>query len=76
MKPNNEQSRLGRVIENDRLMIGSDISNLIEFDLKNLLNNYFNLSGDVKLSVTAMKDCYLITVSAPASGVKPFGVIK
>lgn len=76
MKLNAEQKRLGRVIENDRLMIGEDISDLIEYDLKNLLNNYFNLNGEVKLNVTAMKNCYLITVTAPASGVKPFGVIK
>lgn len=76
MKLSSEQKRLGKVIENDRLTIGSDMSELIEFDLKNLLNNYFNLSGNVKLGITALKDCYLITVTASASGVKPFGTVK
>ena len=76
MKLNLDQKRLGKVIENDRLMISSDVSSLIEYDLNKLLENYFNLSGAVKLNVTAFKDCYLITISAPASGVKPFGVIK
>lgn len=76
MKKDLQSLRLGRVIENDRLMISAEISSLIEYDLKNLLENYFNLTGKVTMQVTAMKDCYLITVSAPASAVKPFGIIK
>ena len=76
MQKDLETNRLGRIIENDRLMISQEVSGLIEYDLKNLLENYFNLSGKVTLSVTAMKDCYLVTVSAPASGVKPFGIVK
>ena len=71
-----QTKRLGKIIENDRLMISAEASGLIEYDLKNLLENYFNLSGKVNLSVTAMKDCYLITVSAPASSIKTFGVVK
>ena len=76
MKKDMQTKRLGKIIENDRLMISAEISGLIEYDLKNLLENYFNLIGKVNLTVTAMKDCYLITVSAPASGVKPFGMVK
>lgn len=76
MKKDMQTKRLGKIIENDRLMISAEASGLIEYDLKNLLENYFNLSGKVNLSVTAMKDCYLITVSAPASSIKTFGVVK
>ena len=76
MKNDIQTKRLGKIIENDRLMISAEASGLIEYDLKNLLENYFNLSGKVNLTVTAMKDCYLITVSAPASSIKTFGIIK
>ena len=76
MKKDMQTKRLGKIIENDRLMISAEASGLIEYDLKNLLENYFNLSGKVNLSVTAMKDCYLITVSAPESSIKTFGVVK
>lgn len=68
--------RLGKIIENDRLTVSADVSGMIEYDLKNLLENYFNLTGKVTLSVTALTNCYLITVTTTASSVKPFGVIK
>ena len=76
MKTNLLSKRLGKIIESDRLMISAEATGLIEYDLKNLLENYFNLSGKVNLSVTAMKDCYLITISAPASSIKTFGIVK
>ena len=76
MKNTSLSKRLGKIIESDRLMISSEATALIEYDLKNLLENYFNLSGKVNLTVTAMKDCYLITVSAPASSIKTFGIVK
>ena len=68
--------RLKEIIENDRLLLSSDTSEMICYDLKNLLNEYFNVEGGVALSVEPLKDSYEITVKAKASAIKSFGVIK
>ena len=72
----NSKSRLNSVIENDRLIISEDMSSLIEYDLKKLLDNYFNTEGHVKIEVVALKDFYKITVTACAESIKPFALIK
>ncbi len=76
MKSEKVNSRLKNLIEKDRLLIGKDVLELIEFDLYNLLNNYFNLSSSPNLSIETNKDRYEITIKCSASGVKPFGIIK
>lgn len=67
-----QKSRLNKLIENDRLIISSEMSSLINYDLKNLLNNYFNLEGNSTISLSAGKDGYLIEIKVKASGVKAF----
>ncbi len=76
MKNIKVNNRLKKLIEKDRLLLGKDVLELIEFDLYNLLNNYFNLSRGVELSIETLKDRYEITIKCNASGVKPFGIIK
>ncbi len=71
-----KNKRLQNVIEKDRLLISSDLSSLIEYDLTNLLQNYFNIEDKVTISVSPQKECYKITIEGKASGVKPFGIIK
>ncbi len=68
--------RLNKIIENDRLLITSDTSSLIVYDLKRLLDNYFNMEGEVNLIVSAGKSGYDITINGKASGIKSFKVIK
>ncbi len=68
--------RLNKIIENDRLLITSDTSSLIVYDLKRLLDNYFNMEGEVVLTVNAGKTGYDITINGKASGIKTFKVIK
>ena len=65
-----QKHRLNSVIENDRLIISSEMSSLISYDLKNLLNNYFNVEGGVSIRVVAEQNSYKIEISANASGVK------
>lgn len=72
----NFRARLNSVIENDRLIISEDMSELISYDLKKLLDNYFNTEGNVKIEVVALKDSYKITVTAIAESIKPFALIK
>ncbi len=72
----NNKIRLKRVIETDRLLISSDMSSLIAYDLKKLLDNYFNTEGEITISVEALKDCYEITVIARADSIKPFSLVK
>ncbi len=76
MKNEKVNSRLKNLIEKDRLLLGNDVLELIEFDLNNLLNNYFNLSSGVKIKIETLKDRYEITINCSACGVKPFGIIK
>ncbi len=76
MKNQKVNNRLKNLIEKDRLLLGKDVLELIEFDLNNLLNNYFNLSSGVKIQIETLKDRYEITINCSASGVKPFGIIK
>lgn len=71
-----KNKRLQNVIEKDRLLISSDLSSLIEYDLTNLLQNYFNIEDKVTITVSPQKECYKISIEGKASGVKPFGIIK
>ncbi len=64
------------IILNDRLMLSKDTSEMICYDLKNVLNEYFNLDGGVSICVEPEKDCYIITITARAVAIKSFGVIK
>ncbi|MBO5851207.1 MAG: hypothetical protein J6R29_02610 [Clostridia bacterium] len=72
----NAKTRLKNIIESDRLIISEDMSLLIEYDLKKLLDNYFNTEGQVKIEVEALKDSYKIIVTATAESIKPFLLIK
>ncbi len=72
----NSTKRLKQIIESDRLLLSSDTSEMICYDLKKILNEYFNVEGGVTLSVEPMKDSYEITIKAKASAIKSFGVIK
>ena len=76
MKKEKVNSRLKNLIEKDRLLLSKDVLELIQFDLYNLLNNYFNLSSSVNIEIQTLKDRYELTIKTTASGVKPFGVIK
>ena len=49
---------------------------MICYDLKNVLNEYFNLEGGVSLAVEPLSDSYEITIKAKAQAIKSFGIIK
>ncbi len=70
------KKRLQEIINNDRLLLSSDTSEMICYDLKSTLCEYFNLDGGVSLSVEPKNDCFEVTVKAKASAIKSFGVIK
>ena len=70
------KKRLQEIINNDRLLLSSDTSEMICYDLKNTLSEYFNLEDTVLLSVEPKNDCYEVIVKAKASAIKSFGVIK
>ncbi len=69
-------NRLKSVIEKDRLIISDEVIKLIEYDLNNLLANYFNLDNKAELEMQATKSNYEITIKCTANSVKPFGIIK
>ena len=69
-------SRLSSVIEKDRLIITSETSSLIVYDLKRLLDSYFNVEGEVNLTVNEGVNGYDLIVTASASGIKNFKVLS
>ena len=72
----NSVKRLKAIIESDRLLVSEDTSEMICFDLKNVLDDYFNLSSGVSLTVEPKKGEILITITAKAQAIKSFGIIK
>ena len=74
MKEN--KKRLQEIIKNDRLLLSQDTSEMICYDLKKTLLEYFNLEGGISLIVEPKSDCYQITIKATASAIKSFGLIK
>lgn len=70
------KSNLKDIITSDRLLLSSDTSEMICYDLKNVLSEYFNLSGGVSIVVEPTKDSYEVTIKAVAVAVKSFGIIR
>lgn len=70
------KKRLQEIINSDRLLLSNDTSEMICYDLKNTLSEYFNLDGGVSLHVEPKNDCFEVTINAKASAIKSFGVIK
>lgn len=69
-------SRLDSVIEKDRLIITSETSSLIVYDLKRLLDSYFNVEGEVGLTVNEGNGGYDLIITAFASSIKNFRTLK
>ena len=68
--------RLENVLEKDRLLISLDSSSLIIYDLKKLLENFFNISGDIDIKVTPENGYYKISIQTKAVGIKTFSTLK
>ena len=68
--------RLENVLEKDRLLISLDSSSLIIYDIKKLLDNYFNLSGDIDIKVSPENGYYNIVIQTKAVGIKTFSTLK
>ena len=52
------------------------MTSLIVYDLKKLLDNYFDVTGEIDLTVNATEREYQVKISLNASAIKPFGLIK
>lgn len=68
--------RLNSVIEKDRLIITSETSSLIVYDIKRLLDSYFSVEGEVNLTVNEGDCCYDLIITAKASNIKNFKVLS
>lgn len=71
-----KKNTLKEIITSDRLLLSSDTSEMICYDLKSVLEEYFNLDGGVSIIVEPTEDCYSITIKAVAVAVKSFGIIR
>ena len=71
-----KKNALKDIINSDRLLLSSDTSEMICYDVKSVLDEYFNLGGGVSIIVEPTKDCYEITIKSTAVAVKSFGIIR
>ena len=68
--------RLEKIIQKDRLLLSTETAEMICYDIKRVLSEYFNLLEGVTLKVDAESDFYFLTISAKAEAIKSFGIIK
>lgn len=70
-----ELSRLKAVIESDRLTMTNENLALVRRDVAEVLEDYFSLSGEPEINVSAKNGEYVITIKSVAFAVKTFAVL-
>ncbi len=76
MKKKSKTSQLASLIESDRLLLSKDTAELIRYDLKRLLENYFSSVSNVDIEVLSENYNYKIIITGEASSIKSFKIIK
>lgn len=69
------QNRLTRILAGDKNQSPERFCSLIKSDLKNLLNHYVELNGDVSVSLQQLEDEFVFFVSFKAIRMKNLGII-
>ena len=70
-----ELSRLKAVIESDRLTMTNENLALVRKDVAEVLEDYFSLSEEHEINVSAKNGEYVITIKSVAYAVKAFAVL-
>lgn len=70
-----ELSRLKAVIESDRLSMTNENLALVRKDVAEVLEDYFSLSEEPEINVSAKNGEYIITIKSVAYAVKAFAVL-
>lgn len=68
--------RAAAVIKSDRTGASLGAEGFISRDVRELLNDYFSIYGDVLTDITATDKGFLITIKATAKSVKEFKVVS
>lgn len=68
--------RAAAVIKSDRAGTSLGAEDIIGHEVRELLNDYFSLYGDVLTDITATDKGFLITIKATAKSVKEFKVVS
>ena len=68
--------RLQNIIEKDRLILSRDSAEMIRYDLREVLKEYFTLKSEITLSIERAEKGYKVTVTANADAIKSFGIIR
>ena len=71
-KGNNELVRLQTLIEHDRLNGGDDFLDLLKCDLNKLLIDYFDILGELSVSLDKNGDGLCLNIKALIARVKNF----
>ncbi len=68
--------RLQNIIEKDRLILSRESAEMIRYDLREVLKEYFTLKSEITLSIERAEKGYKVTVTANADAIKSFGIIR
>ena len=68
--------RLQKIIEKDRLIISRECAEMIRYDLKEVLKEYFTLDKEISLLIERGESGYNVTITASAEAIKSFGIIR
>jgi hypothetical protein len=71
-KIKNELKRAGQLVKQEVVLIDEQFKNLLIEDLKNFLNDFFELSSKLSLDIKREGDKVLCCISFNASNVKMF----
>ena len=69
------QDRMEYVLEKDKIIDPQRICDLLQEEIKPLIENYINLQGDVKVRFKKENNRNIFFVEIEAKRIKPFGYI-
>ena len=72
---NSNIERVKNVIGSDRLNLSKDYTSLICFDVEKLLEDYFELSQGIDLSIITTENGYEFIIKGNANRLKPFNFL-
>ena len=69
----NELIRIKNLINVDRFKSSDVFLELLKKDLKKLLTDYFDINGDLKISIVKDKNCFTLDVNMQIDRIKGIG---
>lgn len=69
------ENRLSRILAGDKNQSPERFCSLLKSDVKMLMSNYVELSGDVEVELHSVDDQFVFSISCKATRMKTLGII-